>query len=1077
MKDYKTINKRPDINKYPIEKMDISVKGNIIYMISSEGHITFILTEEGYFYVIKKGKIKDIEGFELKSELLDDEALKLQNIKLKSKKKESQIWCNKFGTHVIIKYKSISFYYNPMMRNKISEIKLIEIGTNYVEPFAVAFNDDFFEPEDTGLILISDYDSTIYETRFLLDENKDVLVLSIGSLFKFQKEVITGKEEDDEDNDFYFFKMDEDDRILDMKLMISSNPTMGVSKTDYEEGNNIFILAITKNTFFQFYGKNTCKEVFENYKNEKVIKSYKKFISDNKGDFRHSRIQLLNEEKTAVVIFGFMTQCGYISGKFEDVINPQPQKNFSITKYYKPIIKKEEKIDPKLHIAKPVPKAVCQSKNHIFFLYHDFLVIQNKLTKRIIHYQYLPNPFLDMYYNQILNGIILYNEKGVYKIPLELEFKYLYENYIEIGNYKSALEFLSKEDTIFRPKLHKIYGDYLFEQKQFMEAAEQYAFSNEIFEHVCIKFLYTDNNLALIKYLSLIINLRMENNSKNTSSDKGKKENIDKNKNFIEKYLIITWIIELIFWKNDNINIDKFSEKFKSFIRQVNYYLDFNLLYYIINIYGKEEELLSLASLNSDYEYIILHLINQKKIEQTLELIKGFYEFGDINILKQLFFKYSNLFLKDKPSETIELLTEYFKTSSNPSDIIRMLTSPNFYELSKNEESYKILVKYVRDLSTKPIKNGNEEMNLTKNQNLHNLYVLILSLSKNDIFKGELIDYLKKPIESYEINQRFKQNLNISSNTYFDLYFAKKIFENKNEETDIKALCIILYLLKQYSESLDLAINNNFQELSKLLLNNIPEPKLKKKIWLQIFDYKKKNYSLLEAKKLIKESQGILKIEDVLPLMGDNAKISEFKDELKDCISTYEKSVQKLQKEFKDFNDSNNLINKDIDLSERKAIKMNYTRLKCFRCSKNISGEKFFMFPCRHIFDPKCLIETYKEFNKHNLGDQDFKNKVKVIRDLNRKIRELNEKKQKSIEEEQKMKEIENIGALKKMKTLLTKPINKTQFTDEEESMLKGTKKMLFDYLDTECLLCGKEMINSIQEDFGDENELGWELI
>ena len=135
------------------------------------------------------------------------------------------------------------------------------------------------------------------------------------------------------------------------------------------------------------------------------------------------------------------------------------------------------------------------------------------------------------------------------------------------------------------------------------------------------------------------------------------------------------------------------------------------------------------------------------------------------------------------------------------------------------------------------------------------------------------------------------------------------------------------------------------------------------------------------------------------------------------------------------------------------------------------------MFPCRHIFDPKCLIETYKEFNKHNLGDQDFKNKVKVIRDLNRKIRELNEKKQKSIEEEQKMKEIENIGALKKMKTLLTKPINKIQFTDEEESMLKGTKKMLFDYLDTECLLCGKEMINSIQEDFGDENELGWELI
>ena len=108
MKDFKTINKRPDINKYPIEKMDISIKGKISYMISSESHITFILTEEGNFYVINKGKVKDIQGFELKSQLLDPENLK--NLKIRSQKRESQIWCNKFGTHVIIKYKSIPFY-------------------------------------------------------------------------------------------------------------------------------------------------------------------------------------------------------------------------------------------------------------------------------------------------------------------------------------------------------------------------------------------------------------------------------------------------------------------------------------------------------------------------------------------------------------------------------------------------------------------------------------------------------------------------------------------------------------------------------------------------------------------------------------------------------------------------------------------------------------------------------------------------------------------------------------------------------------------------------------------------------
>ena len=115
--------------------------------------------------------------------------------------------------------------------------------------------------------------------------------------------------------------------------------------------------------------------------------------------------------------------------------------------------------------------------------------------------------------------------------------------------------------------------------------------------------------------------------------------------------------------------------------------------------------------------------------------------------------------------------------------------------------------------------------------------------------------------------------------------------------------------------------------MTKFLLNNIPEPALKKKIWLQVFEHKKRTDSLAEAKNLIKESQGLISIEDVLPLMGDNVKISEFKNELKDCISNYEKSVQKLKKEFKDFNDSNDLINKDIDICERKVVKMNYTKL------------------------------------------------------------------------------------------------------------------------------------------------------
>ena len=48
--------------------------------------------------------------------------------------------------------------------------------------------------------------------------------------------------------------MDENDRILDMKLMVSENPAMGVSK-EYNEDKNICILAITKHILFQIIWK------------------------------------------------------------------------------------------------------------------------------------------------------------------------------------------------------------------------------------------------------------------------------------------------------------------------------------------------------------------------------------------------------------------------------------------------------------------------------------------------------------------------------------------------------------------------------------------------------------------------------------------------------------------------------------------------------------------------------------------------------------------------------------------------------------------------------------------------------
>ena len=71
MKDNKAINKIQEIDKYEIEKMDLSVKGNILYVISSESNNMFILTDEDNFYVIEKGKFNEMKEYKLQSNLLE----------------------------------------------------------------------------------------------------------------------------------------------------------------------------------------------------------------------------------------------------------------------------------------------------------------------------------------------------------------------------------------------------------------------------------------------------------------------------------------------------------------------------------------------------------------------------------------------------------------------------------------------------------------------------------------------------------------------------------------------------------------------------------------------------------------------------------------------------------------------------------------------------------------------------------------------------------------------------------------------------------------------------------------------
>jgi hypothetical protein len=265
-----------------------------------------------------------------------------------------------------------------------------------------------------------------------------------------------------------------------------------------------------------------------------------------------------------------------------------------------------------------------------------------------------------------MNGIILYSSSNIYKISLDLESRYLWEFYVEIGQYKFSLQALSYEDQYMAPILRKLYADSLFNQKKYNEAADNYAYSDEKFEHVCLRFLKINNIQSLLRYFAIIFYLKYEKNDKNIINDNlNEKDKRNKN-NFIEKYLLNTWIFEILIilkYKNKNNKIIPFIREYARNLNHGINYIDKESLYILFKYYNKSKELIEFAQINQDYDKAILELITYGKIKEALVCIKEYFYFGIQNsnkIIKEILFKYAYLFINLNPKIMINILVTYF---------------------------------------------------------------------------------------------------------------------------------------------------------------------------------------------------------------------------------------------------------------------------------------------------------------------------------------------------------------------------------------------------------------------------------
>ncbi|KAH9744311.1 vacuolar sorting protein 18 [Citrus sinensis] len=658
------------------------------------------------------------------------------------------------------------------------------------------------------------------------------------------------------------------------------------------------------------------------------------------------------------------------------------------------------------------PGSMAVSEYHFLLLMGNKVKVVNRISEQIIE-----ELQFDQTSDSISRGIIglcsdatagvfyAYDQNSIFQVSVNDEGRDMWKVYLDMKEYAAALA--NCRDPLQRDQCISL---------KLMEGVLQINYILS-FEEITLKFISVSEQDALRTFLLR----KLDNLAKDDKC---------------QITMISTWATELYLDKinrlllEDDTALENRSSEYQSIMREFRAFLsdckdvlDEATTMKLLESYGRVEELVFFASLKEQHEIVVHHYIQQGEAKKALQMLRKpavpidlqvqikfrIWNIEPLGLYPSLqctgcrFFLFCFFIVLKSPVIYLHLLPYQLADLSCLSETIIL-------EKTITDGLPTLQYKFAPDLIMLDAYETVESWMTTNNLNPRKLIPAMMRYSSEPHAKNEtheVIKYLEfcvhrlhnedpgvhnlllslyaKQVEILTVEDdsallrflqcKFGKGRENGPEFFYDPKYALRLCL---KEKRMRACVHIYGMMSMHEEAVALALQVD-PELAMAEADKVEDDEdLRKKLWLMVakhvIEQEKgtKRENIRKAIAFLKETDGLLKIEDILPFFPDFALIDDFKEAICSSLDDYNKQIEQLKQEMNDATHGADNIRNDISaLAQRYAVidrdeDCGVCRRKIlvagrdYRMARGYASvgpmAPFYVFPCGHAFHAQCLI-------------------------------------------------------------------------------------------------------------------------